>query len=152
MDIVDLYLSECHAISIFLFSFTPMRLRLTSLLLNDEQYMGISIYFSKHIVWTFSIGIVNAHKSRFLGKILCIRLKNCSYFSWEDACLFSLFLFTMQVFFSLFFSVLSSQPQSGKKNVIVVVVSLTFLTILHAKMLYRDIMIPMLTMEENMQI
>lgn len=149
MDIVDLYLSECHAISTFLFSFTPMRLQLTSLLLNGEQYMGFSIYISKHIVGTFSIGTVNAHKSRFLGKILCIRLKNCSYFSREDACLF---LFTIQVFF-LFFSVLSSQPQNGKNNVIVVVVvSLTFLTILHAKMLYRDIMIPMLTMEENMQI
>ena len=81
MDIVDLCLSECHAISTFLFSSTPMRLRLTSLLLNDEQYMGFSICFSKHIVGTFSIGIVNAHKSRLLGKILCIRLKNCSYFS-----------------------------------------------------------------------
>jgi len=81
MDVVDLYLSECHAISTFLFSFTPMRPRLTSLLLNDEQYMGFSIYFSKHIIGTFSIGIVNAHKSRFLDKILCIRLKNCSYFS-----------------------------------------------------------------------
>ena len=53
----------------------------------------LGFYCNITISLYFDISIYHAQKGRFLCKILCIRIKNCSYFSQEDTCL----SFTMQV-------------------------------------------------------